>query len=195
MIRSLVIEQIETKFKTDRKIGFAFIYFETKSQNQKSGSQNQKSADRALRALLRQLAAPIEPDDFTSEVRSLYSNFQPAAREPPIEDLLSCIESIRRSYSSTYIILDGLNECDKSQLQLICTKIIPRLSKSFRIFATGQFDPKEIEVFSESPNIEIEARKTDIQKFLKEKLELEQLENQKLEERITREITRIAAKM
>jgi hypothetical protein len=76
-----------------------------------------------------------------------------------------------------YIILDGLDECDKSQLTKLLDLILPQLRTSFCIFATCRRHWKEFDVFSKSRTIEIEAKNEDVDKYVTEELVTEELEN------------------
>ena len=121
----------------------------------------------------------------------MYDGFAGCGRNPDLEDLLPAIESIKTKASSIYIVLDGLDECSETERKIILEKVIPRLSKSFRLFVTARLDPEEKsfpQAFPRSHTLQIEARSEDVEKMLTERLEVAKLNNKPLETMIKEKI-------
>lgn len=137
----------------------AYIYFDYAER------QSQSALD-ITASLLRQWA------NFQKEldpaIRTLYESFRSKMKRPTeLSQYVDCMKSVAKSFSSTFVIFDALDECDWEQRSEL-ENIIAMLNEiPARIFATCRPHLHNFrELFRTASKIEIEAHLTDLRSYV-----------------------------
>jgi hypothetical protein len=153
----------------------AYIYFD-------SQDQEYQTALNVFASLLKQLAVRLK--EMSPTITSMYNRHRIRRTRPELSELVECILSISAQFSSSFILLDALDECERSQRQKILNAISRIHSGGVSILATGRHHIANVDYFKSSPTINIRADIKDLRHFLTQKLAEARLENAKLDEEI-----------
>jgi hypothetical protein len=159
--RSIIVDDLQARFDT-QNYGIAYIYFD--SQDQKH-----QSAVNVFASLLKQFA--VHSKVKCHKLCNVYNLHQTRRTYPDLPELVDCIVSVCTQFSSSFIILDAVDESEKSQLRKIL-KTLNQLIESGRIkcLATGRPHIDDIEIIKFSSTIEIRADVNDLRHYLDNKL-------------------------
>lgn len=162
MISSIVIEHLETEFKSQANIGIAYLYCSYRQQHQ------QKAEDLLL-SLLQQLAQ--QQSFIPVEVRKLHERHKSKQTCPSFYEIIEVLQSTIRLYSNVFIVVDALDECQFSNE--VRTRFLSELfnlqaNAEVSLFATARFIPDIEKEFAKRTSIllEIRATKEDVQRYL-----------------------------
>ncbi|KAK1762458.1 ankyrin repeat-containing domain protein [Phialemonium atrogriseum] len=160
ILASIVVDELATRFGTDKSIGIAYVYCNFRRQDE-------QKAEELLANLLKQLAQgqPSLPEC----VKSLYNAYKDQRTRPPSDKISGTLQSVAAMYSRVLIIIDALDECSTSDN---CRSIF--LSEIFalqtmcgaNIFATSRSIPEITAKFSLGMSVEIRASDDDVKRYL-----------------------------
>ncbi|KAL7924627.1 ankyrin repeat-containing domain protein, partial [Trichoderma austrokoningii] len=101
ILTAIVVNDIITRFRSDPKIGVAYIYFNFRQ------SDDQK-VEKLLASLLKQLA---RSQSFPENVKALHDQHRRKQTRPSADEILKTLQSVAATYSRCLIIVDALDEC------------------------------------------------------------------------------------
>jgi Cdc6-like AAA superfamily ATPase len=139
-------------------IGVAYIYCNYKEK----ANRNTTSL---LAAILKQLVQ-ARPS-IAEPVRRLYNN--PDRTRPSLEEILSALQSILTNYSSVYIVVDALDECqenDGTRSQLLAELRDLQCKADMRLMVTSRFIPDIENEFRLALRLEVRASDEDVKRFV-----------------------------
>jgi hypothetical protein len=141
-------------------IGVAYIYCNYKAK----ANRNTTSL---LAAILKQLVQ-AQPS-IAAPVRRLYNDPNRTSTKPSLEEILSTLQSILTNYSSVYIVVDALDECqekDGTRSQLLAKLRDLRRKADIRLMVTSRFIPDIEDEFRLVPRLEVQASDADVKRFV-----------------------------
>lgn len=170
-LTSMVIDHLlKTQEPTE---GLAFYYCERRGQSF-------QISDNVIRSLLRQLACPPEKDfpnrKILPDLKKLFVKMKDQETEL---DIVTCRDYLHQSvnwYSRITVVLDALDECDKSSRHELFKEIIKFFSTqsghSIRIFVSARPEPDIMACFEKFPVIATEnpGVRKDIKSFIRNKI-------------------------
>ncbi|PTB58597.1 hypothetical protein M431DRAFT_63203, partial [Trichoderma harzianum CBS 226.95] len=161
IITSVVVDHLTKEIKKDSEIGMAYIYCTFK---QPKSEQTTRSL---LASVLRQLAG--DRQTFPTTTRSLYEQHKAKQTHASQEELIAELKAVIELYSSVFIIIDALDECDLNTMHGFISELF-MLQKhcNMNIFATSRFIPEITEWFTNAKSsfLEIRALASDIAMYL-----------------------------
>ena len=158
--RSIAIDELESKSESDN-FGIAYAYFDYKDQDQ-------QSTLRILASLLKQLASQL--DNIIPLLYVYQKTLRSRSKQPELHHHIQALNAAATLFSSTFIILDALDECEVDQRKLLLDAI-SRL-EGVRVFTTSRPYLRDLEVFFQcAAHIPIRADTLDIQNFLTQKVD------------------------
>jgi NACHT domain len=160
ILTSIVVEELTTRFRKDKNVGFAYLYCNFRRQD------HQKPED-LLASLLKQLTQgrPCLPDS----VNCLHDKHKDNRTRPSFDELSRTLESVSALYSRVFIIIDALDEwqvphgCRSTFLSEIFN---PKAKCKTSLFVTSRFMPEIIKSFEGCTSLEIRASEEDIERYL-----------------------------
>ena len=161
MVASIVVDTLYTRFGNDDSVGIAYLYCNFRRQQ-----QDQKPVD-LLTSLLGQFfqGKPTVPES----VESLYESHKIKRTRPSFDEISRVLQSIMTSYSSTFIVIDALDECGISDGG--CRKFLQEIfniqaKTGNSLFVTSRFIPEITEAFKGNTSLEIRANDEDVRRYL-----------------------------
>ncbi|KAL6834212.1 ankyrin repeat-containing domain protein [Trichoderma sp. SZMC 28015] len=161
IMTSVVVDHLTKTFKGDSDIGMAYIYCTFKQPKSEHTTRS------LLSSVLKQLAGGRET--FPATTRSLYEQHEAKQTHASQEELIADLKAVIELYSSVFIIIDALDECDLNAMHgFIYDLFMLQKHCSVNIFATSRFIPEITEWFTQvgSSFLEIRARASDIATYL-----------------------------
>lgn len=184
-----MIDYLEHRKVTSPNIGLAYMYCDYRDQVQQT-TQNIVGA--ITKQLLRQL--PDLPKEITAAWEKSCNGKEPLKLAQAIEAL----SNVCKSFNRTFICLDALDECRDIPKLLNCLHQAPTV----RIFSTGRKHVQPIirNHFEHTQTIHIEAKESDIQVLIKERIKEDRkkdpsLMSEQLERCITERISTLSKGM
>lgn len=160
--RSIVVDELDTKSR-DQKIGISYIYFDYKDYEQ-------QTALKTLASLVKQLLLRVE--DIIPNIYALYKTLRARGKKPDLPDLLQALYIASTAFTTTFLVLDALDQCEKGQRRHLLDAIRQLPLHAFRIFATSRPHLQDIDrSFPMAPKIDIIADPGDIETFLTRRVE------------------------
>jgi Cdc6-like AAA superfamily ATPase len=160
ILTSVVINHLSEYFENSKKTGLAYVYCEVVLQQV-------QTAEHLLGSLLKQLlqTCPRLPD----RMDALFNTLKCENRQPNLKDAFQALQYTTKAYSKTFIIVDGLNECEPRERKKFLEKLFD-LQKSSRvsIFATSRYDHEIESRFKHAVHLPINATREDISLYAKE---------------------------
>ncbi|KAF3940329.1 hypothetical protein ABW19_dt0201355 [Dactylella cylindrospora] len=161
ILTSIVIDDLATKSSEDTTIGIAYLYC---NYNRKA----EQETDKLLANLLKQLARrrPSLPDS----VRDLYKEcMKKESGSPQLREIIQSLYAVSREYSTVYIVVDALDECDGPggwQSEFLSELFNLHEKCGVHIFATSRPLQKIKDRFRGLATLEIEAHDEDVLNYL-----------------------------
>ena len=155
-----MIDELQSSLAKE-ECSLAFWYFDYQDQD------NQTPRN-MISAILRQVAATISqiPKTLVDAHKKFHDSSLPMHE---LQNLLIDIIKTHGDTHRTYIIIDALDECDELSHRRVVLDFIQRLKEilGVRIFVTSRQRPHDINVvFQAYPQIEIEARESDLMRYM-----------------------------
>lgn len=163
IIVSIVIDYLHHRFWKNDNVGIAFAFF--------NFNQPQISYTDLLLSLLKQLIRHSVPETVTN----LYRDHSFRGTRPSYDEIFNTLCNIVERFSSTFIIIDALDECEDSNgtLSRIVTELFKIQDKTdANIFVTSRCISGITQTFEErdSTILEIRARDEDVQIYIEGQL-------------------------
>ncbi|KAH8728255.1 hypothetical protein GQ44DRAFT_599760, partial [Phaeosphaeriaceae sp. PMI808] len=102
ILTSIVVEELTTRFGSDKSIGVAYLYCNFQQQGK------QKAQD-LLESLLKQLAQGLS--SLPDTVKWLHGKHKDKTTRPSFDEISKTLQSVAAIYSRVFIIVDALDEC------------------------------------------------------------------------------------
>ena len=157
MPRSAVIEYVKRKFRNDENVAVAWIYCEYNSKNEQNPSN-------FIGSLLKQLIQ--KRSAVPDHVGELYYTATEDDTEPDYDDLIGALKLMLGGYSSAFIVVDALDECDYNEI--ICALRPLFLHANWMVTSRPKSEIKN--QFTEAISLEVRARGDDVARYLKDRL-------------------------
>ena len=161
-------------------MGLAYAYLNYKDKIQQTPSN-------ILSSFIKQFASRLD-----SPVPQLFmlQRFRLRGKQPELQDLVSCLISLSTLFSTVFLVVDALDECEKSQRRILLNAIKQLSDARFRIFTTCRPYLGDVRrCFKDSPKIFVRADSDDVKNYLRTRLEEEITEYTKLNNQIVESIS------
>jgi hypothetical protein len=182
---------LQQEFSKADDIGIAFIYFDYKRTI---------TPDEIIGSVLKHLVH--RKANLSKELANLYSEHMARDTRPTYMELAKILETESRSISKVFIVFDALDECPVQYDTR--TKILKELRglPTVRLMATSRpYVTAIMSSLGDISELQIRARDKDIDKYIKERIHLNEnlnhhcLKDQSLEETIRETVVRKAGGM
>jgi Cdc6-like AAA superfamily ATPase len=160
ILAAIVIDDLITRFENDQTIGIAYFYCNFRMQDE-------QKADSLFASLLKQLV--YGRSSLPDSVKSLYKKHKNKLTRPSFEEISKALQSVATLYSTLFIIVDALDECqttDGCRAKVITELFNLQAKANIKLLATSRFIPEIVEMFKDSIQLEIRANDQDVQKYL-----------------------------
>ncbi|KAL9082809.1 MAG: hypothetical protein Q9165_008768 [Trypethelium subeluteriae] len=142
------------------KVGVAYLFCSYKSQVD-------QSTYNLLAALLRQLV--LGRPDLAAPAVELHNQHSKCGTKPSLNELMQVLEKTCSSYSTTYIVIDALDEC--SNTNIVRDDLIQKLRElqaggNMRLLLTSRDLPEITKFFKLDPRLEVRASDEDVRCFV-----------------------------
>jgi ankyrin repeat protein len=157
----LVIDYL-SKNRINSDAALAFVYCDK--------TQPDETALELLSSICRQLAS--QKSELPLQLRKLYKQMTHEDERPGIDDIMLVILSLCDSFSSVFICVDALDECNPNgERPILVSKLQWMRNHSARIFMTSRWHHRVIPAsFEHDYQIETKATSQDIKTFLHQRL-------------------------
>ncbi|KAI8633129.1 hypothetical protein F5Y19DRAFT_290242 [Xylariaceae sp. FL1651] len=158
ILTSIVIDNLETRFRSDNTTAIAYIYCNYKRQSE-------QTVENLLLSLLKQLAQ--SQPSLPHSLKGLYDRHRGRQTRPSLEEVSRALESI--TSQRIFVIIDALDECQASdgcRMRFLSALFTFRERTGVSIFATSRMIPEIMVRFQGSLSVEIRATKDDIRRYL-----------------------------
>ncbi|KAH0551173.1 hypothetical protein GP486_007496, partial [Trichoglossum hirsutum] len=161
MITSIVVHDLYKRFRSDDRIGIAYLYCEFRRKHE------QKAID-LLASLLKQLAQ--EQPTTPACIKSLYGRHKDKRTCPSFDEISKALHSVIAGYLKTFIVIDALDECQVSDgnCRTFLSEIFNLQAKTgASLFVTSRpIQEIEKEFEGRSVWLEIRANNEDLYRYL-----------------------------
>ena len=160
MIAAITIDHLLTTVRCN-DVGVAYLYCNYKMRADQTTTG-------LLAAILKQLVhgrpSAAEP------VMRLFDQHTTKQTRPSLEEIFNSLQSVLSDYTSTYIVVDALDEC--TDKEGTCSQLLHRLrslqpNADVHLMATSRFIPEIEKEFELMPRLEIRASDEDIERFVR----------------------------
>jgi hypothetical protein len=162
---SIVINELLARFRSDARIGIAYIYCNFRR------NQDQKAID-LLASLLRQFSQGLAP--LPQILRRFYESHQLRRTRPSLDEISQALQSVVSEYSKAFIIIDAVDECQYSggdRKRLLAGLFSLQVKTGLCLLATSRSIPNiEKEFEGRSTRIEIRASDSDLKRYIDENM-------------------------
>ncbi|KAF4914996.1 Ankyrin-3 [Colletotrichum fructicola] len=188
IIMAAVIADVTKRFVSSETVGIAYIYCNFQRK------ENQ-TLECFLSSLIKQLARSLGviPDGLAR----LHKNNKRAGTLPSAQELFDVLCLICDSYSTLFILIDALDECQADSCSALISallNLLARTSTAVKIFTTSRFVPEIEKSFDKALKLEIKATNEDIHRYIQHRLPqipVRLTETPGLQDRITGEISNV----
>lgn len=161
IFRSIVVEDLKHALVEENR-AFAFLYCNYKERAQQT-FQN------LISSLTRQLIQHRRT--IPSELRRLHQCSLDKQTCPSRQELLGLLTIVGSEFSSLYIVIDALDECDDSEEIRSCLVSTLREALPRACFlVTSRFVPDIEQQFENHPRLEITATEEDIRRYVSDQI-------------------------
>ena len=171
--RSLVIDRLTNTF-IDENVAVAYFYFDYYELGH--NAQDNQLDDGMLASLLKQLALTklaLTKAELPGPVLDLHQRMTRQQKQPKHEDLEEALLLTCSEFDRVFFVIDALDECNKSQRNAVL-RVLTSISKCSPVsmFVTSRPHAEDIsKAFKKSQKIVIEAKPSDITKYVYNKIE------------------------
>ena len=166
--RSLVIDRLTNAF-VDGNVVVAYFYFDYCEQG--DNAQDCQLDDAILASLLKQLA--LTKAVLPEPVYDLHQRMTRQQRQPKQQDLEDALLRICSEFDRVFFVIDALDECRKSERNAVL-RVLSTISQCSPVsmLITSRPHAEDIsKAFKGSQKIAIEAKPSDIKKYVDNKIE------------------------
>jgi hypothetical protein len=155
-----VIDLLNTKIASEKaNAALAYVYFDYKNQ------PNQR-IENIIASILKQILCQL--DDLPDELETIYNTCILRHTSPDSALLTQCLIRNSKRFSSVFVVLDALDECDEKQLQKIIQLIKTLQEEKISVFLTMRphLECVRSKLYVDPVVLPIAADEQDIQNFL-----------------------------
>ncbi|KAI9673848.1 MAG: hypothetical protein M1822_009584 [Bathelium mastoideum] len=159
MIAAVTIDYLSSA-ALGNSVGISYLFCSYKAQFD-------QSAYNLLAALLKQLlqARP----DLAAAVDELHNRHSKLGTKPSLDELMQALGKLCLSYSTTYMVIDALDECSNTNSGR--SHLIQKLRElqaggNVRLLFTSRFIPEVTEWFQSDLRLEVRASEEDVRRFV-----------------------------
>jgi hypothetical protein len=160
MIAAIVIEYLTTEIRNSAT-GVAWAYCSYRSRVEQTPGA-------LLRSILKQLVQSETPS-VVERVTKLRQHHITRGTKPTADDLHQTLLSVLAEFSTTYVVVDALDECSVdggTRSQFLWYLRALQQSTNLHLMITSRHIPDIVEEFRHTPNIDIRAHDEDIRSFI-----------------------------
>jgi hypothetical protein len=160
ILTSIIVEELTSRFSTDRTIGVAYIYCNFRRQDT-------QKVDDLLTSLLKQLAE--SQPSFPVAVKELYDRHMTKRTQPSLEEISKCLQTVTAQYSRVFLIVDALDECqisDGCRQRFLSSLFDLQAKYGANLFATSRPISNIEKAFEGNSKLEIRASEEDVRRYL-----------------------------
>jgi Cdc6-like AAA superfamily ATPase len=160
MIAAIVIDHLTTEIRNSTT-GVAWVYCSYRSRGEQTPST-------LLGSILKQLVQ-FETPSVVELVTKLKQHHVDRGTKPTADDLRQVLLSVLAEFSTTYIVVDALDEFSidsGSRSQFLGHLRALQQSTDLRLMIISRHIPDIVEEFRQDPNVEIRAHDEDIRSFI-----------------------------
>lgn len=135
--------------------------------------EDKQSPTAVLSSLVKQLVTTMP--DFPRSVFEAYKKYQNSGSLITTEELERLMQDVLQRINQAVIIIDALDECDKSRHRKPFLLLLKRLQQisHFRLLVTSRQNFQDItDAFKSYPQITITAHEVDIERYMRQEIEL-----------------------
>jgi hypothetical protein len=147
-------------------ISVTFFYFDYQDEDRQSPAF-------VLSSILKQLVATSS--EIPQSISDAYEKHQKSGTFCSLEELEQLMKDVLKSLHQSVLIIDALDECDKSRHRKPFLQILHRLQQTtnIRIFVTSRQNFQDIMVaFNSHPQIAITAHNFDLNCYMRQEMKL-----------------------
>ncbi|KAF2469207.1 ankyrin [Lindgomyces ingoldianus] len=140
--------------------GVAYVYCNYKAREEQDTSQ-------MLAAILKQLVQ-ARPS-LVGPVELLHKQHADRGTRPSPDEVFSALRDVLARYSTVYIVIDALDECqdsDGTRRQFLTKLRDLQVGRDVRLMATSRFIPEIVDWFNQALKLEVQASKEDVKRFV-----------------------------
>jgi hypothetical protein len=167
MMAAMAIDHLSKTLQNDTN-GVAYIYCNYKTQ---AGQNTTILLAAILKQLVRARRSIPEP------VSRLHEHHSSRGTRPSPGEIFSTLQSILKSYSSVYLVIDALDECldtdgTRGRLPAKIRALQGEATTDLRLMVTSRFIPEIEEKFKGELKLEVRARDEDVKQFVAGQMDL-----------------------
>jgi hypothetical protein len=156
----MVVLAIDHLMKIGSNIGLAYIFCNYQAQEE-------QNIIGLLAAILKQLTQ--EQPSISEPLIRLYERHFSRRTRPSLEDIFATLHTVTKSLSTTYIVIDGLDECsDRLGTRGQLLRMLRELQREtdLRLLITSRFIQDIENEFESTPKLEVRASDADVKQFV-----------------------------
>lgn len=166
ILSSIVINNLQTRFSDNTRIGVAYIYYNFQRKNE-------QGIDDILASVLKQLTQCLS--SLPDSIKSLYKQHNTRRTRPSRNEILGLLQSVLPIYSRVFLVVDALDECrasDGCRKRFVSELFNLQIKFGINIFATSRHIPEVLNHFKArlSKEIEIRASPEDVTRYLEDRI-------------------------
>jgi Cdc6-like AAA superfamily ATPase len=158
---AIAVNYLRERFANSDDVGVAVVYCSY-------SIREEQTEEKLLAALLRQLVKPKHSE--SERFRTLYETCKRAERGPVFSELSSLLGEVTATYSTVYIVVDALDECEGTMWSTFLTEIqrVQALIPILKLMTTFRPHVAVAKELPETKRIEIRADSRDLERYVTE---------------------------
>ena len=162
MLAAIAIEDLTMRYSQTPEIGIAYVYCNFRRRDE-------QTTDQLLANVLKQLS--WQKRSLSAELRELWNRHKEKQTRLSLDDVLKILHLTVSSFSSVFIVIDAVDECQRSDgCRTALLTEIRRIQQSFKInvLATSRFIPEIVDHFRsiDSVSLEVSASREDVERYI-----------------------------
>lgn len=155
LVSTVVDHHLQDENRTRSESALAYFYCDR-------NRPDTRSAESVMNSIVRQLATPVPAGGILNPVFNLYQEKQKkafASGPPTFEESFKILLTLLASYKRVVIIVDALDECDRTREKLMVTfcQMVGQSFINVKIFIASRRDDDISKQLQSTPNISIAA--------------------------------------
>ena len=157
---SILIDQLCTQHRGNPSIGIAYIYLNFR------GKDDQNIND-LVACIMKQLV--YRRPTLATSVKDLHDAWSSEGGRPSFDHIYRALESVTKSFTKVYILVDALDECqdsDRCRTRLLDTLSQLQVDTKVNLLLTSRGRPDIDKYFQKDDTLSIEAHEDDVRRYL-----------------------------